>query len=79
MRLMLHTIQVGDTLTMIGPDGRQSEPFTLADMPRLTPEFVWLYRCNDAPIVVDRCYGLGSAFELHARPTQESRGYRTLP
>jgi hypothetical protein len=79
MRLMIHSIQVGDTVTMIGPDGQESEPFTLADKPRLTADFVWLYRCNDAPIVVERTYGLDSVFELHARPAGPFRNYRTLP
>jgi len=79
MRLMIHTIQVGDTLTMVGPDGRQSEPFTVGDLPRLTPDFVWIYRCNDAPIVVDRSYGLESTFVLHARTWNSLGDYRTLP
>ena len=79
MRLMIHTVQVGDTLTMVGPDGQASEPFTLADLPRLTPEFVWLYRCNDAPIVVDRTYGLESTFVLHSRVPRSIDDYRTLP
>lgn len=67
MRLMIHTIQRGDTLTMIGPDGARSEPFTLAEVPMLRRDAVWLYRAGDAPIVVDRLYGLESTFELHAR------------
>lgn len=79
MRLMIHTIQVGDRLTMIGPDGVQSEMFTLADQPRLTADFIWIYRRDDAPIVVDRAYGLESVFELHARPNRRRRDYRTLP
>lgn len=79
MRLMIHKIEVGDTLTMIGPDGAESEPFTLADLPRLTADFVWIYRCDDAPIVVGRSYGLDSAFELHARPRRRVRDYRSLP
>jgi hypothetical protein len=68
MRLMIHTIQVGDILTMIGPDGLRSARFTLADHPRLTQDTVWVYRANDAPIIVDRGYGLDSTFELHSRP-----------
>lgn len=68
MRLMIHTIQVGDTLTMIGPDGSRSARFTLADRPRLSPDAIWIYRANDAPILVERVYGLGSTFELHCRP-----------
>jgi hypothetical protein len=79
MRLMIHTIQVGDALTMIGPDGVESEPFTLADVPRLTPDSVWIYRLSDAPIVVDRRYGLESVFELRDRPARRFRDYRTLP
>jgi len=67
MRLMIHTIQVGDTLTMIGPDGLRSARFVLADHPRLSQDAVWIYRANDAPIVVDRSYGLDSTFELHCR------------
>jgi hypothetical protein len=64
---MIHTIQVGDVLTMIGPDGLRSARFTLADHPRLSPDVIWLYRVNDAPILVDRAYGLDSTFELHSR------------
>jgi hypothetical protein len=79
MRLMLHTIQVGDTVTMVGPDGQESDPFTLADTPRLTPDYVWLYRCNDAPIVVERTYGLESSFVLHIRPRGTVPDYRALP
>jgi hypothetical protein len=67
---MISRIQVGDRLTMIGPDGRVSRPFTLADTPRITPHFVWLYRGDDAPIVVDREYGIDSTFLLHARPAK---------
>ncbi|GAB2478173.1 hypothetical protein [Jatrophihabitans fulvus] len=67
MRLMIHTIQPGDELTMIGPDGRRSERFVLGDLPALRCEHVWLYRRDDAPIVVDRNYGLDSSFELHSR------------
>jgi len=72
MRLMIHTIQVGDVLTMIGPDGLRSARFTLADHPRLSPDVIWLYRANDAPIIVDRAYGLDSSFELHSRSAQPS-------
>ena len=64
---MIHTIQVGDVLTMVGPDGRHSEPFTLGDLPRLAIDTVWIYRANDAPIVVERGYGLESTFILHSR------------
>lgn len=74
MRLMIHTIQVGDILTMIGPDGLRSAQFTLADRPRLSPDAIWIYRASDAPIVVERAYGLDSTFELHSRlaePTGE--------
>ena len=67
MRLMIHTIQVGDVLTMIGPDGLRSARFTLADHPRLSTDVVWIYRANDAPILVERGYGLDSTFELHSR------------
>lgn len=67
MRLMIHTIQPGDELTMIGPDGRRSERFVLGDLPALRCEHVWLYRRDDAPIVVDRAYGLDATFVLHAR------------
>jgi hypothetical protein len=64
---MIHTIHVGDTLTMIGPDGLRSARFTLADHPRLSPDVIWIYRVDDAPIVVDRAYGLDATFELHSR------------
>jgi hypothetical protein len=64
---MIHTIQVGDVLTMIGPDGLRSVRFTLGDHPRLSTDVVWVYRANDAPIVVERGYGLDSTFELHSR------------
>ena len=64
---MIHTIHVGDTLTMIGPDGLRSARFTLADHPRLSPDVIWIYRVDDAPIVVDRGYGLDATFELHGR------------
>jgi hypothetical protein len=67
MKLMIHTIQVGDVLTMVGPDGRHSERFTLGDLPRLSADTVWIYRVNDAPIVVDRSYGLDATFTLHSR------------
>ena len=72
MRLMIHTIHVGDVLTMIGPDGLRSARFTLADHPRLSPDFIWLYRANDAPIIVERAYGLDASFELHSRLAQPS-------
>ena len=64
---MLHAIQVGDVLTMVGPDGRRSEQFTLADLPRLSADTIWIYRANDVPIVVDRSYGLDATFILHSR------------
>ena len=67
MRLMIHTIQVGDTLTMIGPDGLRSARFTLADRPRLSQDAIWIYRANDAPIIVERAYGLDATFDLHSR------------
>ncbi|WP_375474654.1 hypothetical protein [uncultured Jatrophihabitans sp.] len=80
MRLMIHTIQVGDELTMIGPDGRRSERFTLADMPLLKPDTVWLYREFDAPIIVGRTYGLDASFELHSRRViRPHGGSRVLP
>ena len=68
---MIHTIRVGDVLTMVGPDGQHSEPFTLGDLPRLAIDAVWIYRANDAPIVVDRGYGLDSTFILHSRLTPQ--------
>jgi hypothetical protein len=64
---MIHTIRVGDVLTMVGPDGKYSEPFTLGDLPRLAADTIWIYRANDAPIVVGRDYGLGASFILHSR------------
>ncbi len=71
-QLMIHTITAGDELTMIGPDGLRSDPFTLAEMPALRSGAVWLYREYDTPIVVDRTYGLESTFELHSRRGQRS-------
>lgn len=67
MKWMIHTIQVGDELTMVGPDGRHSERFTLSDLPRLSGDTIWIYRANDVPIVVDRSYGLEATFILHSR------------
>jgi hypothetical protein len=67
MNLMIHTIQVGDELTMIGPDGERRARFVLGDQPALRWDYVWLYRVGDVPIVVDRCYGLDSSFVLHSR------------
>ena len=67
MRLMIHNIRVGDLLTMVGPDGLRSDPFRLADVPRLSSDAVWIYRVDDAPIVVARRYGLDSTFVLHRR------------
>ncbi|WP_375481307.1 hypothetical protein [uncultured Jatrophihabitans sp.] len=77
MQLMIHTIQVGDLLTMIGPDGAESEPFTLAEPLGLRSDSVWIYREYDAPIVVDRCYGLDSSFRLHSR--RNGHGERRRP
>jgi hypothetical protein len=67
MKLMIHTIQVGDVLTMVGPDGLRSERFTVGDLPRLSSDTVWIYRAEDAPIVVERSYGLDSTFIVHSR------------
>ncbi|WP_073392491.1 hypothetical protein [Jatrophihabitans endophyticus] len=64
---MIHTIQPGDELTMIGPDGQRSERFVLGDLPALRCDYVWIYRMGDAPIVVDRAYGLDATFEFHTR------------
>jgi hypothetical protein len=71
---MIHTIKVGDTLTMIGPDGLRSARFTLADQPRLSQDAIWIYRANDAPIVVERAYGLDATFDLHSRLSEPSGG-----
>jgi hypothetical protein len=79
MRLMIHTIRVGDVLTMVGPDGQESEPFTLAEIPRLSSEAVWVYREYDMPIVVDRSYGLDSTFRLHSRGGDRVGRHRMLP
>ena len=76
MRLMIHTVQVGDVLSMIGPDGAQSEPFTLAEPLGLRSETLWVYREHDAPIVVGRSYGLDSTFHLHSRREQRSGRHR---
>ena len=76
MNLMIHTIQAGDVLTMVGPDGRRSDRFTLAEMPRLTSDSVWIYRTYDMPIVVGRRYGLDSTFELHSRRQEQAGRHR---
>ena len=76
MKLMIHTIQVGDVLTMIGPDGAESEPFTLAEPLGLRSDSLWIYREFDAPIVVGRSYGLDSTFRLHSRRPQQSGRHR---
>ena len=76
MRLMIHTIQVGDLLTMVGPDGAESEPFTLAEPLGLRSDTLWIYREFDAPIVVDRRYGLDSTFRLHSRRGQSVGRHR---
>jgi hypothetical protein len=72
MKLMIHTIRVGDVLTMVGPDGLHSERFTMSEIPRLSSDSVWIYRTYDAPIVVERGYGLDSTFILHSRHEQAS-------
>jgi hypothetical protein len=77
--LMIHTIQVGDVLTMVGPDGQESQPFTLAELPRLTPEAIWIYRAWDAPIIVDRTYGLDATFVLHGRHRDHIGKHRAHP
>jgi hypothetical protein len=79
MKLMIHTIQVGDVLTMVGPDGTRSERFTLADLPRLSSDTIWIYRANDAPIVVERGYGLDSTFVLHSRLSESTGEHRAHP
>jgi hypothetical protein len=79
MKLMIHTIRVSDVLTMVGPDGAQSEPFTLGEMPRLTTDFVWIYRAYDVPIVVERGYGLDSTFILHSRNGEHIGRHRAHP
>jgi hypothetical protein len=71
-RLMIHTIQAGDVLTMIGPDGARSDRFTLAETPGLRTDSVWIYREYDMPIVVDRTYGLDSKFDLHSRLSEDA-------
>lgn len=73
MKLMIHTIQVGDELTMVGPDGQRSDPFVLADLPALRRDYLWLYRVGDSPIVVARAYGLDATFELSARHGVDGR------
>jgi hypothetical protein len=79
MRLMIHTVHVGDVLTMVGPDGEQSERFRLAELPRLTSDSIWVYRTYDAPIVVDRGYGLDSTFVLHSRNGEHVGRHRAHP
>lgn len=74
MNLMIHTIQVGDELTMVGPDGACSDRFVLGDLPALRCDYVWIYRVNDCPIVVERAYGLDATFDLHARRGVASLG-----
>ena len=76
MKLMIHTIQVGDVLTMVGPDGDESEPFTLAEPLGLRSDSLWIYREYDAPIVVGRSYGLDSTFRLHSRRAQHNGRHR---
>ncbi len=76
MRLMLHTIQVGDVLTMIGPDGAESDSFTLAEPLGLRSDTLWIYREYDTPIVVARSYGLESTFHLHSRRDEQSGRHR---
>jgi hypothetical protein len=79
MKLMIHTIQVGDELTMIGPDGQHSQRFVLVDLPRLSTDMIWIYRGDDAPIVVDRAYGLDSTFILHSRAIRAEDDQRAHP
>lgn len=79
MNLMIHTIRSGDRLTMVGPDGQQSDQFTLAEMPILRSDSVWLYREYDAPIVVDRTYGLDATFVLHSRRPPHVGRHRASP
>lgn len=76
MQLMIHTIQPGDVLTMVGPDGETSDAFTLAETPGLRQDTVWIYREFDAPIVVGRTYGLDSRFRLHSRRDADVDGTR---
>jgi hypothetical protein len=79
MRLMIHTVQIGDVLTMVGPDGSASEVFTLTELPRLTSDSIWIYRAFDAPIVVERGYGLDSTFILHSRNGEHIGRHRAHP
>jgi hypothetical protein len=73
---MIHTVQPGDLLTMVGPDLATSDPFVLAEIPFITRDSVWLYREFDAPIVVDRTYGLDSTFILHDRDNRYGGKHR---
>jgi|tagenome__1003787_1003787.scaffolds.fasta_scaffold18987779_2 hypothetical protein len=79
MNLMIHTIRPGDRVTMVGPDGQHSDRFTLAEMPILRSDSVWLYREFDAPIVVERTYGLDSTFLLHNRRPPRAGRHRASP
>jgi hypothetical protein len=72
MQLMIHTVQPGDLLTMVGPDGAESEPFVLAEVPMLTRDAIWVYREYDAPMVIERTYALDATFLLHHRAPRYS-------
>jgi hypothetical protein len=65
---MINTVQRGDVLTMVGPDGKRSMPFVLQDVPWTDGDFIWILRCDNAPIVVPHQYGVESSFQLHSRP-----------
>ena len=65
---MINTVQRGDLLTMIGPDDACSGPFVLQEVPWTDGDYIWILRCDDAPIVVPHQYGVDSSFHLHSRP-----------
>ena len=65
---MINTVQRGDLLTMVGPDDVRSGPFVLQEVPWTDGEYIWILRCDDAPIVVPHQYGVDSIFHLHSRP-----------
>ena len=68
MRLMINTVQRGDVVTMVGPDNARSVPFVLQEVPWSDGQYIWILRCDDAPIVVPHQYGVDSTFLLHSRP-----------
>lgn len=67
VRKMIHCVRGGDTVTLLTPDGVESEQFVLAEPISLEGEEVWIYRENDVPMVVPRPVALESSFNLYGR------------